>query len=742
MIFRQRLLSALRGGLLLSALTLAAALHGVGITPAHAQQLDRVTQVLFLAVDKNDLPGVQAAITGGADVSARDFNGMQAVDLAIERGYFDIAHYLISIRNQRDAQGKSATPAPSPQQLADAQRAKQTISAPTSPSLTPTPPAPTPQLPPGTVNPFETPQASTGLPTLGAVNEPAQAPTQAPAQDTGAATATETAMANAAPSGGPAVETEALAKPPAKPSATKSFFTTFTDFFKPPNTTGIVRRDESVSTTDPQALTEEELNKQLKEIDAAIGTDLIKGPAVPISPDELARELPPALEIPADVTALDEATAPLPELPPYSVTSPGAPPPPASQTPEVSAKDAFGDLAVSEATPEDSTHSLASAPLGDVLNTDLPFNGGVDPDILALLGMTTPDQAAQDTPTAEQVAEADPFGSTDVASDPFAAPAASGDPFSAPPTDKKPDSVASVLDGLDTPQEVAPLKTNKPPSPDGAPADPFAEPSDGAVDPFAAPAKEEVDELAGLFEGIGENVDNKKQDGWDVKEVENASLSGEVPAITDVEPTGKPLDGVELTLGADAVIGQPVGEDRMKMMDQETIHKPCMQKGGPETIFCVDKISWPFELEEDFLVDTIMYQGTRSIARYDAGRASYFHSLFNTGAFAKVVNYYISRFGQPTEKIDRAIAPLAQPRQDNPTYVWRTREPGTDSVITLEIRQFDDARGGFPDTRRGAILLYREHAGAIFPLLSQLELMVLKESGELDLTPKTPDTIW
>jgi len=63
----------------------------------------------------------------------------------------------------------------------------------------------------------------------------------------------------------------------------------------------------------------------------------------------------------------------------------------------------------------------------------------------------------------------------------------------------------------------------------------------------------------------------------------------------------------------------------------------------------------------------------------------------------------------------------------------------------LEIRKFDDARGGFPDTNRGAILLYRSHAKAIFPQLSQLELMVLKadataeDSGEL---PGDAGNIW
>ena len=77
-ISRQRLITALCAGLLLSASPFSlsplsfSALSVLGqptwIAVAHAQQLDRATQVLFLAVEKNDLPGVQAAVNGGADI--------------------------------------------------------------------------------------------------------------------------------------------------------------------------------------------------------------------------------------------------------------------------------------------------------------------------------------------------------------------------------------------------------------------------------------------------------------------------------------------------------------------------------------------------------------------------------------------------------------------------------------------------------------------------------------------------
>lgn len=577
----KRLLGAVCAGLVLA----ASPVFSPSLTPvAYAQEMNQATQSLFLAVESNDLPGVKTAIDNGADILAHGSNGQQAVDMAIERGHLDIAHYLVSARNQLD----SSTP---PKTAADK---------------------------------------------------------------------------------------------PTKPSATKAFISTFFDFFKAPNTTGIVRKNTPVGTGGQDALTDEELAQQLRQLAVERGSGPFKGPAVPISPDELARELPPAPVLPDDVVAKDAPPAP----------------------------------------------SNLSAP-GPVASSDpnLPFGGGVDPDILKLLGMGI---FTDEEPSADEAA-ADPFSQPQ---DPFA-------PRQQDTPEPADDSVAGLLEGLGDAQEVATLKTHKPSLPGDVQetSDPFAT-EDDATDPFAPSPQSngEVDELAGLLEGIGEEISG--QDGWDVKKVEGGSLPSEMPTLGEIDPTGKALDGVELTLGASTVIGQEVGEDRLKMMEEDTLHKPCLQKGGPQTVYCVDKVTWPFELEEYFLVDTIMYQGTRSIVRYDAGRASYFHSLYNTDAFSRVVEYYIGRFGPPTQVVDRAIAPLAQPRRDNPTYIWQSREPGTDTITALEIRQYDDARGGFPDTRRGVILLYRAHTGGIFPQLSQLELMVLKDSGAMDLAPKTPESVW
>ena len=42
---------------------------------------------------------------------------------------------------------------------------------------------------------------------------------------------------------------------------------------------------------------------------------------------------------------------------------------------------------------------------------------------------------------------------------------------------------------------------------------------------------------------------------------------------------------------------------------------------------------------------------------------------------------------------------------------------------------YDDNRGDFPDTRRGAVYLYNTQSQAVFPHVSMVELMLLR-AGE------------
>ena len=67
---------------------------------------------------------------------------------------------------------------------------------------------------------------------------------------------------------------------------------------------------------------------------------------------------------------------------------------------------------------------------------------------------------------------------------------------------------------------------------------------------------------------------------------------------------------------------------------------------------------------------------------------------------------------------------------DNPTVTWRSRDSRTNVISVLEIRKFDDSRGGFPDTNRGAVMLYHYNAPSIFPQVSSHELMRLRRANK------------
>jgi len=85
---------------------------GWGTSPSAAAELTAVDKRLFDAVWANDMAAVRRLLGEGANPAAADENGMSAVDVAVDRGYFEIAHYLLAVQNQR--RYTTGNPAPAP----------------------------------------------------------------------------------------------------------------------------------------------------------------------------------------------------------------------------------------------------------------------------------------------------------------------------------------------------------------------------------------------------------------------------------------------------------------------------------------------------------------------------------------------------------------------------------------------------------------------------------------------------
>ena len=209
---------------------------------------------------------------------------------------------------------------------------------------------------------------------------------------------------------------------------------------------------------------------------------------------------------------------------------------------------------------------------------------------------------------------------------------------------------------------------------------------------------------------------DRRGDGpWQVTDVQVAGLSapGQGEPLQAFPPQAA-LAGVRLGV-------LPVGR-----RDDPEFRRRCVEKKRRTVIFCVIPVDWPDKLKPYFTVGSVLYDGAKAIARYDDERATFYHALFESDAFEEVVAFYRKRLGLPTESWVRRMVVMASAPRPNPTVLWRSVESATNLITTLEIQKYDDARGGFPDTKRGAILLYHTWSSPIFPEVSHLELMMVK----------------
>ncbi len=211
--------SPLRIGRLAVGLTaLVLSLAAAALAPAAAASLsgeaqaDRATQLLFEAVHTDDFAGAEAAVAAGASIEAHDRWNSTPVELAVDKGYFRIAHFLVSVRNNRQQTAAvnagtvrptesgptstaAAAPSPAPTQApAPAQKRAATVTPTPAVALAPA------TWPTDRPNPFDpgAPAFGTGLPVVGQIRS--ALPGAAGATPEGPLLATDTPAAGASES--------------------------------------------------------------------------------------------------------------------------------------------------------------------------------------------------------------------------------------------------------------------------------------------------------------------------------------------------------------------------------------------------------------------------------------------------------------------------------------------------------------------------------------------------------------
>lgn len=137
----------------------------------------------------------------------------------------------------------------------------------------------------------------------------------------------------------------------------------------------------------------------------------------------------------------------------------------------------------------------------------------------------------------------------------------------------------------------------------------------------------------------------------------------------------RPLTDIQLSLGESVTTGQP------QLPRGLAEPQACITKQQGQVKFCIVPVDWPEAMEEAFSVNTLLYQGTRAIARYDAGKTSHLHTLFDSQYYQDVRAHLMRRFGPPTDRWARTIAPFFQqaapaepdPGLAQPRYAHRYR---------------------------------------------------------------------
>lgn len=170
------------GAFIGAAIVLSGALSTAAVTAAETNG-PALTKRLFEAVTANNLASVRSSITAGANITAVNQDGLTAAGLAIEKGYFNIAHYILGVRNQRSSGDEDTINAKLPP---PSQNPAINIPARPTPQIAPPPQqsAPTPEQPAHAVkqwpankpNPFA-PNTQTGsMPIVGTLQKPTVQP--------------------------------------------------------------------------------------------------------------------------------------------------------------------------------------------------------------------------------------------------------------------------------------------------------------------------------------------------------------------------------------------------------------------------------------------------------------------------------------------------------------------------------------------------------------------------------------
>lgn len=757
------------------AVTVAVALgFAIATHPVAAQESRSLQDMLLAAVRLGDIGAVRSLVAAGADVAKRSNNGKTPVDLAIDLGRFDIADLLVQERRrQRDASIASSAPvSTTPSVDADIVQRSAEAAPEVVPQRVVTLPKQPVSAPPPSQSPYPAPTATLTLQSGPSSTQPTAEQLLAVAQQlTAAAQMLAAAQRSAQPistsrdatAGRPtqAMDFDFLPRPGRKPQAVEQASL--------PSPNAAVRR-RSIEDEADRARDTLEMGQDLPVNPAASQNVTSAEPMSPAVPPTTIRVQPGKAPSATDsdepgnnglIRAVKgiggflgiggetgKKTEPISEAAP-SQTSPSHLTPRAAAAreqakrdrtniPHVPARRANEYQSMLEPSSPSSLPPVKAVPVAPVVEEPLPAKSA------PVSNRTAPQQVAQ-LPVRKN-GGLNPF-------DPDNVPQGAVLPLTDPVVGNAPEIVRPKALALDPAndekvalaeqdaslretlrQSASPQRTPKPqvavpdvpPLPDPAKAaEPTAMFERRAAQTVSAPApKPEGGILKNLASAVGlsSSDDEMPSDAAPGASDAERLTSKRMPILS----LRQPLNDVQLTLG------NSVATDQRPLPRGVAEPDPCIKRSGGALVFCVVPVDWHPKVDPAFAITTYLYQGSRAIARYDGGKATHYHELFNSLAYDDVIKYFTAKYGPPTDEWKRTIAPFDQPRQPNSTMVWRSRDSRTNRITILEVRRYDDTRNVFPDMEHGAVRLYAAGAQRVFPVVTGMDLMAIDWAARSD----------
>ncbi|MBI2585961.1 MAG: ankyrin repeat domain-containing protein [Rhodospirillales bacterium] len=683
-------------------LAVLAAAVTVGGALAQDKKLSPATESLFLAIRTNNFDAVKRSLLAGADVEAEDEDGRTAIDIAVDRGRFNIAHYLLAWRKPAQARTPTTPAAPPP---------VFTETAPTAPvpetmPVTREPPSvlsPTP-VQPVTAQPLAPTPAQ---PPVATASPPAAAPT--PALPT---------RAQPAPAG-PAPTTRIA--PPAEAKQGGGFFDGVARFF------GFGGGPEAKPADDAATA-------------AAPATKAKPVPApTPVAPLPTTGKIAPPAEVSQEEGFLESLarffsgkskTSPPPDDAAKPRSSLPTPTPAAEMTPAPAAPQR---QPAAVATTNAGTTSAGVAPVRDSLLDHiakvLADEQGANAPLTSAKPPAEPGPAAGNPPVAEPTPEPPPrFAAQptrDAVPEPVVVPVKA--PADEQPTGKTAKPGTSILDDIARMLSAATATSEPPPQtgPQTVAAAPVPAP---VLSPDLAPSADPTPAAPAETETAAGNGDKGEFLGR-VTEFFSVGPSrpqpSEAASATETAMAAAPKAAVAPPLRrtrAEPVLGDGHRLGMRRPLDSSGV---CVDKSA--AAFCVEPVDWPPAIAAAFEVQSAIYRGRQAIVRYDGGVATQFHALFPTANFQKIVDHFTAMLGPPGDTSERSAVAIGERNRKNRTARWLGPKAADGADSMLEVREIDDMRWSAPpDLEHGVVRLHRVGGDMMFQHVSWSDFLLAR----------------